>query len=645
MLIALGVCLTGLDFRSKERYILRVMSKVSPSLLKLQEKAKTLPTKPGCYLMKSSDGGVLYVGKAKSLRPRVSSYFQNSVKSPKTEILVGHIRDFDFVLAQTEAEALVLENNLIKKHKPKYNILMRDDKSYPYVAVDMNEPFPRLQYQRRVKRKKGQLVYGPFVTGSGISEVLRIITKSFGLRDCNIREFNSRKKPCLLYQIKQCTASCVELISKEQYHEDLKLALNFFENKGSKSLKVLNERMHSLAESEDFEHAAMIRDNIEVLDAFINISKQKNAEIPGEVRNVDILAYHIGEIEVDISLYLVRNGLLLGHKNFHFPVIDCEEEVESEVINFMFQYYSSGNESLPDVVVVDFEDENRELFNEAMKTLGKMKIQKPKIRGSDFSSLMALTRDHAKEHQRVRVSNEDSVYVGLNKLKELMSLKERPVVLECYDIAIFQGKSPTASQIVYRDGKADKKAYRYYHLKERAEGNNDFEMLKEVLKRRLDNGDLPDVFIVDGGKGQLSSFLSVLREEGVDIPVCAIAKSKGQGDFTKEEVHRSEERLFIPGRANPYFLSKNKSLFRIVTTMRDEAHRFSRKLHHKAEKKRTMDSWLDQVEGIGPKTKKRILSELTLTKVEVAALEVHEIEDQLNVGPKIANNILKALKT
>jgi len=595
--------------------------------------------------MKSADGSVLYVGKAKNLRPRVSSYFQNSVKSPKTEILVGHIRDFDFVLAQTEAEALVLENNLIKKYKPKYNILMRDDKSYPYVTVDLAEPFPQLKYQRRVKRRKNLLVYGPFVTGSGISEVLRIITKSFGLRDCNLREFNSRKKPCLLYQIKQCSAPCVDLISKDQYSRDLNLALNFFENKGSRSLSVLRERMHDLASSEEFEHAAMIRDNIDILDSFISLSQQQNADIPGEARNVDILAYHVGEIEVDLSVYLVRNGLLLGHKNFHFPVVDCDEEVESEVINYIFQYYSSGNESLPDVVVVDFDKDNRELFSEAMKTLGKLKVQKPKIRGHDFSSLMALTRDHSKEHQRVRVTNEESVYVGLNKLKELMGLRERPVVLECYDIAIFQGKSPTASQIVYRDGKPDKKAYRYYHLQERPEGNNDFEMLREVLRRRLDNGDLPDVFIVDGGKGQLSSFLSVLREEKVDIPVCAIAKSKGKGDFKNAEVHRSEERLFIPKRSNPYFLSKNKSLFRIVTSMRDEAHRFSRKLHHKAEKKRTMTSWLDQVEGIGPKTKKRILSELTLTLAEVAALEQHEIQDQLSVSPVIAKNILKALRS
>ncbi|MCR9204012.1 MAG: GIY-YIG nuclease family protein, partial [Halobacteriovoraceae bacterium] len=222
------------------------MAKGSPTLLKLQEKARSLPRKPGCYLMKSSQGKVLYVGKAKDLKARVATYFQNSAKSPKTEILVSHIRDFDFLLTESESEALVLENNLIKKHAPKYNIMMRDDRSYPYVVVDFNDDFPRLIYQRRVKRGEGKKVYGPFVHGSGIAEVLRIIVKSFQLRDCNKREFLSRKEPCLLYQIKQCSAPCVGKISKNEYLDDLQLAVNFFENKGEQSVEILEKKMFEL---------------------------------------------------------------------------------------------------------------------------------------------------------------------------------------------------------------------------------------------------------------------------------------------------------------------------------------------------------------------------------------------------------------
>lgn len=619
------------------------MAKGSPTLLKLQEKARSLPRKPGCYLMKSSQGKVLYVGKAKDLKARVSTYFQNSAKSPKTEILVGHIRDFDFLLTESEAEALVLENNLIKKHTPKYNIMMRDDRSYPYIVVDFNEEFPRLMYQRKVKRGVGKKVYGPFVHGSGISEVLRIIVKSFQLRDCTMREFLSRKEPCLLYQIKQCSAPCVNKISKNNYLDDLQLALNFFENKGDQSVEILEQKMFDLAENEEFEHAAMIRDNLEALKRFLDFNKQENAELSADIRNVDIVAYHVGEIEVDLSLYLIRNGILLGHKNFHFPVIDCEEEIESEVINYLFQYYSSGGESLPDYLVTEFSKENNKLFGDALKSLGEIKISKPKNKKFDLTSLMNLTQEHAKEHQRVRVANEESVYVGLNKLKELLGMKERPVLLECYDIAIFQGKSPTASQIVFRDGKADKKSYRYYHLEERGEGNNDFAMMKETLERRIDNGNLPDVFIADGGKGQLSIFKTVLEEAGLDIPVCAIAKSKAKGDFKEAEIEKSEERLFIPNRSNPYILSKNKSLFRILTQMRDEAHRFSRKLHHNAEKKRTISSWLDQVEGIGPKTKTKILENLEMSQEEISQLSPEEIMEELEVSKKIAVNILKVL--
>ncbi|MCF8058682.1 MAG: excinuclease ABC subunit UvrC [Bacteriovoracaceae bacterium] len=620
------------------------MTKENPRVLKLLEKAKSLPRKPGCYLMKSSKGKILYVGKAKDLKARVSSYFQKSVKSPKTEILVGHIREFEFLLTDTEAEALILENNLIKKHTPKYNIMMRDDKSYPYITIDFNEPFPRLQYQRKVKRGAGKKVFGPFVHGTNISDVLRILIKSFQLRDCTIREFHSRKEPCLLYQIKQCSAPCVGKISAHQYDEDLRLATNFFEDKAKTSFKILEERMHLLAESEEFEHAAMIRDNLEVLQRFMEFGNQENAEINGTAKNIDIVSYHVGEIEVDLAIYLVRNGLLLGHKNFHFPVVDCSEEIESEVINFIFQYYSSGGESLPEIIVTEFSKENNKLFQDALKSLASIKVLKPKTKNLDLTSLMNLTHDQAREHQRVRITNEDSVYVGLNKLKDLLGMKERPVVLECYDIAIFQGSSPTAAQIVFRDGRPDKGSYRNYHLTEREEGNNDFAMLEEVLKRRLESGELPDVFIVDGGKGQLSSFLKVLEEAKLDIPVCAIAKSKSIGEFNDEVVEKTEERLFIPNRANPYLLAKNKSLFRIITQMRDEAHRFSRRLHHKAEKKRTITSWVDQVEGVGPKMRKKILNNIKLSPTDLSRMEPEEISHELEVSLKIAKNILKVLR-
>ncbi|MGZ3789721.1 MAG: excinuclease ABC subunit UvrC [Bacteriovorax sp.] len=554
--------------------------------VKLEEKARLLPTKPGCYLMKNKSDQIIYVGKAKNLRSRVSSYFNNSAKGPKTEILVTHITDFDFIMTENDAESFVLENNLIKKHTPKYNIRLKDDKSYPYVVINTNEPFPKLEFIRRVKRGKGIEVYGPFVTGSNISEVIRTLTKSFCLRDCKLTDFKTRKEPCLLYQMKQCTAPCVGKISADDYERDLNLARDLFSGSGSKTLRELEKRMELAAENEEFEKAAQIRDSLVVLSEFANNFKQANAELDRE-RDIDIAAFYQGEIEVDLSIYMMRNGVLLGHKNFSFSNLEILDSVEETINNFLFQYYSSTYDSLPHLIITQMSEEANELLEKGMKTLvDDIRVRPP---GKQYDSLLNLTRDHAFEQQRVRMLHEDSVYVGLNKLKDLLGLRERPVVLECFDIAIFQGTSPTASQIVFHDGKPDKKKYRYYHLEVRPEGNNDFAMMKEVITRRSDNGNLPDVFIVDGGQGQVNIFKEALKEFGLAIPVVGIAKSKvvrTKNGFKNEDIKRSEERLIIPGRTNPYMLNQNRSLFKIIVQMRDEAHRFSRKLHHKEEKKR-----------------------------------------------------------
>jgi excinuclease ABC subunit C len=563
------------------------------------DKANTLPTSSGCYLMKNKDGKVIYVGKAKNLKARVTSYFNQSAKNPKTEILVSHITDFDFLITANDTEAFVLENNLIKKHTPKYNIRLRDDKTYPYVVLDRDEPFPRLEYVRRPDRKKNKLIFGPFVTGSNIWEVMKVITKSFKLRDCTLRDFLSRKEPCLLFQMKQCSAPCVKYISQIEYEKDLELALNFFKSKdkSNESLKVLEERMLEAAEKEDFEHAAILRDQLKLLKDFVDHATQKNTELHGEAVNVDVLAFHQGDIEVDLSLYMIRNGILLGHKTFHFAVADMLEDVSEEVLVYMLQYYTTTFESQPDLVVVDYPEDKIEEWENALNQSmsSKIKVASPKRK---YKSLYDLTKKHATESQRIRLSNQESLYVGLNKLKELLELPERPMSLECYDVAIWQGKSPTASLIYFYEGKSDKKRYRHYHLEERPEGNNDFAMMRELFLRRIAHGDFPDVFVIDGGIGQVNVVTAVLKDHGINVPVVGIAKSKTKTDeetFKDKEVIKSEERLIIPGRVNPYLLHKSPALFRIIVQMRDEAHRFSRKLHHKTEEKRLFGEKLKKI--------------------------------------------------
>lgn len=567
-------------------------------LEELKEKARLLPTKAGCYLMKNSDQQIIYVGKAINLRSRVGSYFNQSSKNIKTQRLVKNITDFDFIIASSEVESLVLENTLIKKHTPKFNIRLKDDKSYPYVVINHNEPFARIEYVRRVKRQKGLEIYGPFVTGSNVFEVLKILNQSFALRDCSLKEFKKRKEPCLVYQMKQCSAPCVGYIDEKDYAKDLADAAAVFNSNGKKTIKALEAKMQEAASSELFEKAAVIRDNLEVIKTFSERINDQSADISQD-KSLDIIGFYQGEMEVDISIYMMRNGILLGHKNFSFSNIDIIDSLEDTILNYIYQYYNLTYDILPNLIITDMSTEHNALFQEALLVLNKeIKVKSP---AKQYESLMKVTLDHAYEQQRVRLSYEDSVYVGLNKLKELLGLKDRPVVLECYDIAIFQGASPTAAQIVFHDGKPDKNNYRHYHLTERPEGNNDFAMMRELIMRRADNGSLPDVFIVDGGLGQVNIFKEALKELEIKIPVVGIAKSKNirtKEGFKSEDIKKSEERLIIPGRSNPYFLNQNRALFKIIVQMRDEAHRFSRRLHHKQESKRVIKG------EKSPKTKK-----------------------------------------
>lgn len=582
--------------------------------------------------MKDKNGRVIYVGKAKRLRSRVTSYFNQSAKGLKTEYMVGHIDTFDFMITRSDAESFVLENNLIKEHSPKYNIRLRDDKSYPYLQVNWNEPFPRLEYIRRPKKGKGKELFGPYPPGSNISMIMRVLTKSFGLRDCSLSEFKSRKTPCLLYQMKQCSAPCVGYRSAAEYENDLQTAMGFFQGpiKAKRTIQKLEEKMMAYADAEEFEMAGVIRDHVQLLQDFLDKSYDQKVESIQSEKNIDVWSYWNGDEEVDISLYMIRSGLLLGQKNFHFVKGELIEELVDEVLQKIVQYYSDPEEMSPDMVVMDFEEEEIKDVSSALQTFGEMKVLGI---SKKYFPLIAMCRKHAEESQKVRIANADSVYMGLHKLRELLNMKERPRVLECYDVAIWQGQSPTASQIVFEEGKPNKKKYRYYHLETRPEGNNDFAMMREVITRRMDNGDLPDVLVIDGGVAQVNTVTAVLRELQIEMCVVGIAKSKDltTGDLRATEVVRSEERLIIPGRTNPYILSKCPPLFKIIVSMRDEAHRFSRKLHHKAESKRVLSTWLDEVKGLGEDTKKKILSQLSMSQDELRAYTVNDLMNYFGI--------------
>ncbi len=581
--------------------------------------------------MKDKNGRVIYVGKAKKLKSRVTTYFNNSVKGYKTDYMVSHVADFDFMITLSDAESFVLENNLIKEHSPKYNIRLRDDKSYPYLQVNWNEPFPRLEYVRRPKKGKGKELYGPYPPGSNISMIMRVLTKSFGLRDCSLSEFKSRKTPCLLHQMKQCSAPCVGFKNAEDYAQDVESAVSFFQGpiKAKRTISKLQEKMVGYAEMEEFEMAAVMRDHVHLLEEFLQKSYDQKVESIQSDKNIDVWSYWNGNEEVDISLYMIRSGLLLGQKNFHFVKGELIEELADEILQKIMQYYSDPEEMNPDIIVLDFNEEEITDVREALNTFGEMKVLGL---GKKYYPLIEMCRKHAEESQRVRIANADSVYMGLNKLKELLNMKERPRTLECYDVAIWQGSSPTASQIVFEEGKPNKRKYRYYHLETRPEGNNDFAMMREVISRRMDNGDLPDVLVIDGGVAQVNTVTAVLRELNIEMCVVGIAKSREvSGSFKSTEIDRTEERLIIPGRTNPYILTKCPPLFKIIVSMRDEAHRFSRKLHHKAESKRVLSTWLDEVKGLGEDAKKKILSQLSMSQDELKAYTQNDLMNYFGI--------------
>jgi excinuclease ABC subunit C len=462
--------------------------------------------------------------------------------------------------------------------------------------------------------------------------IMRVLTKSFGLRDCSLTEFRSRKTACLLHQMKQCSAPCVGLIDDKKYEEELNLVLGFFQGpiKAKRTIQKLQEKMVSYAESEEFEMAAIIRDHVQLLQEFLDKSLDQKVESLNAEKNIDVWSYWNGQEEVDITVYMIRSGMLLGQKNFHFVKGEIIQEVDEEILSKIVQYYADPQEINPEMVVMDFEEDEIISFTEALKTFG---VQKVLGLSKKYYPLVEMARKHAEETQRVRIANMDSVFMGLNKLKELLNLRERPRMLECYDVAIWQGQSPTASQIVFEEGKPDKRKYRYYHLETRPEGNNDFAMMREVISRRADNGDLPDVFVIDGGVAQVNTVTAVLQELKLEVPVVGIAKSKDltSGDYAAKEVSRSEERLIIPGRSNPYILSKCPPLFKIIVTMRDEAHRFSRKLHHKAESKRVLSTWLDEVKGLGEEAKKKILTQLSMTQEELRDYSVNDLMNYFGI--------------
>ncbi len=580
---------------------------------------ENLPTSSGCYLFFDEMDRVIYIGKAKNIRKRVSSYFfENKNHSLKTKKLVTQISRIEYMITGTDAESYILENNLIKQHTPKYNIMLRDDKSFPYIQINWGEDYPRLEYTRKPQKNNSVEVLGPFPTGSNISSILKVINQTYQLRDCSLSEFKRRKEPCILYQMNQCSAPCVAHISKESYQGVLQSALKIFSpQKYQQAIGNLREQMLHLAEQELFEKASILRDQINQLEIFCDEFKNQSVDLLSD-KNIDVIGLYIGELETDLSIYSIRNGLLLGFKHFSYFNDDFFGDIKEDIIPILIEFYNKN--ILPEILIID-EQISWDLVSEVFP---KIKIKKNK--SAQEKALLESTKNHALESQKHRQKYQQNSIYGLVELQKLLKLEERPKWVECYDIAIWQGKSPTASQVVFYEGKSYSENYRYYHLTELPEGNNDFAMMEEVFRRRMQKNNLPDLFVVDGGKGQLNVFVKILKELKVNIPVVSLAKDKRD----------KGERLFIP-KQEGVRLKEGTALFRLLTSMRDEAHRYSRKLHHHQEKKRIIFSWLSAVKI--PIQDKRKIMKLTFSVSEIKRMSVADMIKALDVSKSSAEKI------
>ena len=586
------------------------MSTAEQRLLYLQDKAREASEGPGVYRMLDKHGKILYIGKAKNLTNRIRTYFHKNVDDPKTKTLVGKIAEFEIILTNSEAEALILESIQIKKHKPRYNILLRDDKSYPFVIIDESHSFPKLVYMRRPKKRKGMRIFGPFASAGHLREAMRFLNKNFRLRDCSDSEFQNRSRPCLNYQIGTCSAPCTGMITAEDYQRDLNHALELLSGHGSDAIKKMEAEMEKLAEEMEFEKAARLRDLLKGLQETLQRKKSANVSNPiyGDIR-MDVVGWHRVGASASVALLFVRGGDVVDTASFHFDHVE-DRSNEEILTSFLAQFYLAEDQleeptfttqsafpgaeakSAPNEILIPFDLPEQNLFEEGfaqMQTNTKFFI--PQKGGKH--DLLELAAKNAANIFEERQREKGSIYRVLADLRSKLQLENYPRRIECFDISNLGDTGIVASRVTFIEGKADKSLYRHYKMKS-IDSQNDFAAMREVISRRLLKSseyaeenfeDPPDLLIIDGGKGQLSMAVEVVKELNITgIDVVSLAKSKVESDFDNREVTRTFERVFKPGRMNPITLAPESAVCHLMQRIRDEAHRFAVEFQRKQRK-------------------------------------------------------------
>ena len=598
----------------------------------IEDKLKLLPESPGVYVMLSDSGQIIYVGKAKNLKNRVRQYFFNSVKTEKVMAMVKNIADFYYIIVPSEIDALSLENNLIKKHKPRYNILLKDDKTYPYVKVNLKDAYPTFTVTRRIK-KDGAKYFGPFMGGINVNTVIDIIVNAFNVRPCDkALDPNKPIKPCLNYHIKKCAAPCAGYISQEEYSEKVSLAVKFLSGETEIAEKFLRGKMEECALKEEFELALKYKESLAGLEKI----KLKRITSLNKFIDADVIALADNGIYAAVNLLLVRSGRMLGGKNFSFTSTGDKDEILSE---FLSRYYLNEDD-IPEEIILYTDVKDADVIADYLKKEKGKSVSVISPKQGIRRQLADMAEVNAEEHLNTavdRIKHKDDMTVkACERLKEILSLKRYPKRMECYDISNISGVDKVGSMVVFYDGEPAKDYYRRFKIKT-FEGADDFRSLQEVLSRRIErmktdpeNFPKPDLIVIDGGKGQLSSVKEIFDKYGVDdIDLISLAKKY--------------EEIYTVKSNEPVVLSHEDYCLRMMQRIRDEAHRFAITYFRSLHGKRNLSSVLDNIEGVG-KTKKAALIEKFGDLSGIISASEEDLKTVNGIGDKQAKAILKTLK-
>ena len=557
---------------------------------------RSLTHRPGVYRMLNAKHKVIYVGKARDLKKRVSSYFHRRHDSAKTAAMMELVANVEVTVTNTEAEALILEYNLIKQHKPRFNVILRDDKSYPYIYVSTRHRFPRLQFHRGPRKGKGRY-FGPYPSTSAVRQTLNELQKLFLIRQCQDSYFSNRTRPCLQYQIKRCTAPCVELISEEQYATDVAAAIDFLDGKNRTVIDTSVQRMEQASAEKHYERAARFRDQIARLKEvearqLISRSAQKDLDILGFASNG---AMHC------VTVLFIRNGSVIGSRD-HFPKLAGETDQQNILNGFVSQYYLGRD--APAEIILERDIEDRSLLEvELGERMGRKIAIKSRVRG-DRLRWLQLARTNAKQGLNLQVASNATIRRQFAALAEALHLDEPPERLECFDVSHTSGEATVASCVVFNAAGPLKSDYRRFNLSPESAGD-DYAAMAEALRRRytrIKKGEvpMPDVLFVDGGKGQLAEAMTVLDELELDwLNVVAVAKGRARKP--------GAERLFLPGEKAAIQMAPDSPALLLIQQIRDEAHRFAITAHRQRRAKARNTSRLEQIPGLGPKKRRELL--------------------------------------